>query len=411
VLQTAITNAQNGHLTINAGSLPCIVTGLSIPSNTWVTVNATLKMRPTQTTALNFDGTRNILNVYGTSPTTRTSNVVIDGTGTLDGNRSTQNWSSFMAGIGTLYAENVMIIRPTTGVAVWGLTIVNTQNSPINVVATNGSVIQDVTASDSGNPVEFANDTSNCSADGLRIFNINPPGVTSEAGFSFYGGPHTCALRNSVISTSTFGVLVFNDACQGLPSHDIVVENVEVYSIDSVGAGLYVNTDYGTSTLCPTAPTAVNYNVLFQHSRVHNTATPYANGNGTNVTFTDIDTSGGSTAKSQIVGYIDGFGATGSGAYDLYGWSCTLYDPDSVYVALYVGTTGVGWFRANQLSESAVGTACASGGVAHRYVIHFSAAQIQQWQGQAVSVYGISPWAFANNALTGTGSVIVPNPY
>jgi hypothetical protein len=408
VLQTAITNAAGGHLTINAGSGPCMVSGLSIPSNTWVTVNATLKFLPGLSGALNFDGTRNILNVYGASSVSRNVNVIIDGTGVLDGNRTAQNFSSFMAGIGSLFADNLMIIRPTTAIAVWGLTVVNTQNSPINVVATNGSVIQDVTASDSGNPVEFANDTSNCSADGLHIFNIDPPGVTSEAGFAFYGGPHSCALRNSIISTSTFGVLVFNDACQGLPSHDIVVENVEVYSINSVGAGLYVNTDYTTSPICPTAPTAVNYNAAFNHIRIHNTATPYANGNGTNVTFTDIDLSGSTTSKSQIVGYIDGFGATGGGAYDLYGWSCTLYDPDSVYVALYVGSTGVGWFRANQLSEPAVASACTSGGVAHRYVIHFSAAQISAWHGQVVSVFGISPWAFANNALVGTGSVVVP---
>ena len=37
--------------------------------------------------------------------------------------------------------------------------------------------------------------------------------------------------------------------------------------------------------------------------------------------------------------------------------------------------------------------------------------QIQQWQGQVVSVFGISPWAFSNNALVGTGSVTVPYPY
>ena len=43
--------------------------------------------------------------------------------------------------------------------------------------------------------------------------------------------------------------------------------------------------------------------------------------------------------------------------------------------------------------------------------IHFDATQIAAWHGQTVSVFGISPWAFANNALVGTGSVVVPNPY
>lgn len=400
VLQTAITNAAGGHLIIPAGSGACMVDGLSIPSNTQVTVNATLKLRPNQSTALNGDGTRNILNAYWAST------VVIDGTGVLDGNRANQTASGiFMAGIGTLYADTVMILRPTdtSTIAVGGLTIKNTQNSPINVVATSGAVMQDVTAFDSGNPVEFAGDTSNCSADGLRIYNINPPGVTSEAGFAFYGGAHSCALRNSVVSNSTFGVLVLNDSAQAGQNHDILVDNVEVYAMDSVGAGLIVATNSGL--------TSYNYNITFQNSRAHGSANNYLNINGTNVTFTSIDTTGSTSSKSQILGYIDGFGATGSGKYDLYGWSCTTYNPDPVYVALYIGSTAAGWGRANQLSETAVGSACASGGRAHRYVIHFSASQITTWQGQTVSVFGISPWGFANNSLIGTGTTTVPNPY
>lgn len=167
VLQTAIDNAAGGHVIIPVGSGPCMVRGLTIPSNTQVTVNATLKFLPNillgplvrKPNGTPVDGTRNILNVYGTFSnegcTAAASNVVIDGTGVLDGNRSTQtDHGTFMAGIGSFCAQNVMIIRPVAdnAFAAQGLTVKNTQNSPINIVWTTGAVIQDVTAFDSGQP-------------------------------------------------------------------------------------------------------------------------------------------------------------------------------------------------------------------------------------------------------------------
>ena len=387
-LQTALNNAAGGHLIIPAGSGPCMVSGLSVPSNTQLTVNATLKLVSGVSTELYGDHTRNILNAYWVS------NVVIDGMGILDGNRSNQTATTiFMAGVGTLYSDDV-IIR--------GLTIQNVLHSPVNAVATDGVVIQDVTASYSATPVEFAGGTSNCSADGLRIHHIDGGSPPSEAGFAFYGGVSSCALRNSVISDSTYGVIVMNDAGQAGACSDIVVENVEVYTV----------TAYGLAVVTQDNLTAYNDNVLFQHIRLHNYGASYHNYNGTNVTFTDISLTSGTTPLTTITGDMNGFGSVGGGAYDLYGWACTTYDPDSIQVALYVGasspTTGIGWFPATQLSESGVATACSSGGVAHRFVIHFTPSMISTYGGQKVWVYGISPWGFANNAITGSGTVTIP---
>lgn len=245
------------------------------------------------------------------------------------------------------------IIRPPSPsvVTVSGLTVKNVQHSPINLVDTNGAVIQDLPAYDSGTPVQFAGGSSHCSADGLHIYNIDIPG---EAGFAFYGGPHVCALRNSVIRNSSYGVVVLNDSAQAGVTHDIVVENVEVYN--NASHGFLVTTHGGLP---------VNHDVVFQHARVHNNGSPvpYVAESGDNITFTDIDLSGTSnTSRSQIVGYVDVFIPTGGGTYDLHGWSCTSFNPDPVYVAVFAGSTVVAWVRADRVSEPAVAAACQSGG-------------------------------------------------
>ncbi|MBW2733048.1 MAG: hypothetical protein JRH20_11710, partial [Deltaproteobacteria bacterium] len=59
---------------------------------------------------------------------------------------------------------------------------------------------------------------------------------------------------------------------------------------------------------------------------------------------------------------------------------------------------------ANDLSEEAVGGSCATSGVAHRFSIDVTAADVAAHPGEEIHVYGIAPPAtFPNDPIRGSG--------
>jgi hypothetical protein len=383
VIQSMIDESVGGNLVIPAQGAACVVSGLTIPSNSHVTINAYLLLGPNSNTS---GSTNSILTVNNAN------NVIIDGSGTLDGNRSNQDGSCCSAGINAANGTNLSI---------QGLTVQNVKNWPVNIVEWNGAQMSNLTLLNSGNSVEFAAETTNCSASGLRISGIN------DEGFAFYGGVSNCSLSNSVISNSSAsGVSVLNDSAQSAPSNNITIENIE--SFDNALSGVEVNTGIGG--------VGSSSNITITGSRLHgNGGTPINNATGTNVMESNNTTSGGSQPLTTISGNIDGVVSNGNGSYSINGWACTLFDPESIPVDLYLnapagsaGAIGIARFHATNTSEAAVAAACQSSGSAYRFSIQLSASIIQQYQGKSIYLHGISPWGFANDLLTNSGTFTVP---
>jgi hypothetical protein len=117
-----------------------------------------------------------------------------------------------------------------------------------------------------------------------------------------------------------------------------------------------------------------------------------------------------------INGNIDGLVANPDGSYSIEGWACTLKNPDSIDVALYLnapagqpGAVGIAWYLANQASEAAVASACESNGTAYRFSIPLSPSQIRQYAGAKIYIHGINPFGLGNNLLANSGTFSVPS--
>lgn len=413
VLQKRIDKSAGGSLVIAATSAPCVVTGLTVTSNSNIQINATIQLKANSTRPTDnqpYGAAGSVQDIINTP--LHSSNISITGSGSLDGNRDHQNGTCCGAGITSGYSQNLSFS---------GLTIKNVVNWPVNIVVSTGAKMANMTLYDSGNSVEFAAGTSNCSATGLRIFGIN------DMGFSFYGGVSNCSLTNSVTSNNASdGVSILNDSAQPALSHDITIDNVESFS--NASNGFVIATNDGV--------VGSSYNIKINNSRSHdNTARDVSNPSGTNVSIDNLTTAGtaniytfnnnttitntnttGSVATA-VTGIIDGVMKYSTGQYYIGGWACTLFNPNSLpAVALYVKTpgatttTGIAWYPANLASEPQVATACKSSGSAYRFEIPLSANFVNQYKGSTIYIYGISPWkGFPNNELSNSGTYTIPN--
>lgn len=194
----------------------CMVGALTVPSNSVIVINGTLRL------------------IAGTDATLLTinagaSNVVISGSGTLNGNQSSQ--TGFSDGIDTPNAAASFI-------RISGLTITNFLNSPIAMVEANNVYLSYLTLTNSGHSVSFAGaSVHDCAADHLFISGIN------DAGFAFYGGATHCMLTNSEITLSNVGIDVLNDSGQSAADSDILISNNIIFSNQT--DGILVTTSSG----------------------------------------------------------------------------------------------------------------------------------------------------------------------
>jgi hypothetical protein len=116
----------------------------------------------------------------------------------------------------------------------------------------------------------------------------------------------------------------------------------------------------------------------------------------------------------SITGLITGV-VVQNGQYHLQGWACAKGYAGSVDIHLYVGgpAGGGGTFlvntTANQASEPGIAVACQSAGTAYRFDVALSLAWRQQYGGQPLYVYGISPFGLTNLMIGNSGLVIMPS--
>lgn len=197
-------------------SMTCLVGTLSVSSNTCLTIDGTLTLKASTNS--------NLLSLSGVG------NVVVDGIGTLDGNKANN-------GSGTANRAGISVAS-CTDVTILGVKIQNCVNWPINVTASTNVVLGRVRAANSGNSVEFAAGSSNCWASEMEISGIG------DEGFAFYGGVFQCGLfASTVTGSAASGVSVLNDSAQAAPCKDIVIEGNVIHG--NALSGIEVNSGTG----------------------------------------------------------------------------------------------------------------------------------------------------------------------
>jgi hypothetical protein len=114
-----------------------------------------------------------------------------------------------------------------------------------------------------------------------------------------------------------------------------------------------------------------------------------------------------------VIGNVDGVGGGGQ-QYYLGGWACAKTQATSIDVHVYVGGPAGGGGTmvfsgtANQPSEPGVAAACNSTGTNHRFYLAIPHWVTQNYGGQPIHVYGISPIGLANLPIGNSGNVTVP---
>lgn len=112
---------------------------------------------------------------------------------------------------------------------------------------------------------------------------------------------------------------------------------------------------------------------------------------------------------TALYGNVDGIQREGN-QYIVSGWACATGMNDSIDVQLFAGATAVATVRADAASEPAIAGHCGTQRDRYRFRIPLSLELRQQYGGQALSVWAISPTgaAAANVRLNGSGAHTVP---
>ena len=323
------------HLT-NVSAV-CNVNSLSIPSNSHIIIDATVKLNAAINACL--------LNIVSGA-----SNIVIEGNGKLDGNASAQSAapSGGVCNAGTS-ASNIWVRN---------LTITNFYNWPVNLVGVNGAWISNLTLTNSGNSVEFAAGSTNCWADKLYISGI------ADGAFSFYGGCVNCGITNSFVTGSILGIGVYNDGGQTAAGHDILVSGNSIWNNQHMGFAVTtappataknynvqaVNNDiYQNDTAAvQIGGVQINnaYNVFISNNRIHNDGNSTLTSAGIQLDNTTTNVSIiGNLIYDEGIGSGLGVGITfGNGAVNVAVIGNKIFDDQATMTTAYAmnGTVGAG---------------------------------------------------------------------
>jgi hypothetical protein len=228
-IQKFIRNAAGHKMVYFPRDRTCLVRGIQVTSNSHLIIDGTIK--------LIADSNSTVLNVAA-----GVENVIIDGSGSIDGNREAQKYND-IAGFASINASNIRVSN---------ISIKHVKNWPINIVHSKGCLLENLNINDGGNSVEFASGSTNCWARQLQISDI------SDEGFAFYGGVSNSGILDSTIRGShASGISVLSDRSQTGPNHDIVISGNTVSK--STIAGIEVAVGRGGSR---------SYNVQISSNRL-----------------------------------------------------------------------------------------------------------------------------------------------
>ncbi len=277
----------------------CMVSGLSVPSNSHITIDGKIK--------LSNNANATVINIA-----TFASYVTIDGTGIIDGNRANNTGGGLSGGVASL-ASSYIYVR--------NLTIQNTKNWPVNIVTTTHCSLDNLYLLNGHNSVEFAAGSNDCWARKLYIYN------NDDEAFAFYGGVYNSGISDSIITTGgADGISVLNDSAQSAPSHDIVISNNIVTGMSIAGIGLAQGIGAaGTST-----------NIVIDGNRL------YGNGLGGNG-FGGVKVNGANyvTVSNNLIGKDGNSAVEAAGVY-LLNSNYVKIIGNSIYDEGQGGTLGTG---------------------------------------------------------------------
>jgi parallel beta-helix repeat protein len=188
------------------------------------------------------------------------TNVTIEGSGTLDGNRAA--YAPGMCCMGGIvsggpevgdYAANV------SNITIRGLRIINSSMWPLSIDGATNVKIDSVTADNSVSTFQVAHNSTNVSVNNVHVSD------SDDIGFAFYRGVKNASLTNSVVhNTAGSAISVFTDAPPGVaasrPSSDIaIVGNVAYEGL----AGIDINGgDSASSSNVNVSGNVVHHNVI-----------------------------------------------------------------------------------------------------------------------------------------------------
>lgn len=161
------------------------------------------------------------------------SNVIIEGIGTIDGNKTTQTGSSYLGGIYIMNNANHIVIRD--------IKVTNCLNWAVNVLNSHHVLLDNIETSYSTNSTQFAGECYACFARNIESHHLD------DYGFAFYGAVHDCGIINSYIHHNGIdGITCFNDAGQIAAKSITIIGNVVSYNDYS---GISTRTDLDNTSL------------------------------------------------------------------------------------------------------------------------------------------------------------------
>lgn len=206
---------------------------LNVPSNTRLIIDGTIKLKN--------EAKANMLYLNGVT------NVVIEGSGTIDGNRANQ--TSPPSPIAGIY-----VVPGCSYVTIKGLTIKNCYNWAVNVVQSNNVLLDSIVTSYSGNSTEFAQNSYDCYARNIEVHHID------DYGFAFYGGCYNCGITDSILHHNNIdGISLISDSGQPYDNYDISI----------IGNTCYNNNYSGISLISHVASPKDNYSITIIGNKLH----------------------------------------------------------------------------------------------------------------------------------------------
>jgi len=236
---------------------------LLVPSNSHLIIDGIIKLA----NGANCD----ILQIPAGSSSTPTSNILIEGIGTLDGNAANNpTHGGGITGPGPAtpvndpalpYAIPNYYVDPTspnywpwsTDVTVRNLTIQNTCNWPFSMSAVRNGLCENVTMRNAGSSCEWANGCLDCAFVNCTVSTIN------DLGLGLYGGCHGCSIVDcTVYDCVSSGPAILVDNAQPVQCADNLIQGCTVYG--NAGSGIVVtsNISPGNPNPPPGVPTAGN---------------------------------------------------------------------------------------------------------------------------------------------------------
>ena len=235
---------------------PYMVSTLLAPTGTDLLIHGTLMAKANAGTLLEVSGT---------------SNVTVRGHGSLDGNGTNQTG-----------VQAAFYVANATNVQLSGLTLQNSHNWNLNVVASSRVRVVGVSMIGGVNANEFAGGCDDCLLEGCSI-----NGPSGDPGFAFYGGvTNSKAIGNTIKNAAGSGVNILCDSPQPVPCKNITIADNTIFNCGASG----ITANVGTGGTGKHSGVMINGNVIYANNASNN-----ANGAGIFLDFVqDVDISGNS---------------------------------------------------------------------------------------------------------------------